>query len=86
MPGRFSNKRSEETPAEVVLSAREFEIIIREKRADWDAYSTALANIAAQYYQAAQERDSSAFDWDSGLGEQMNTICSSCHLQFWYPE
>ncbi|MDC1437011.1 hypothetical protein N8303_07180 [Gammaproteobacteria bacterium] len=86
MPGRFSNNRSEETPAEVVLSAREFESLIKEQRPAWEAYSAALSNIATQYYQAAQERDSSAYDWEGGLGEQMNTVCSSCHLQFWYPE
>ncbi|PCJ39539.1 MAG: hypothetical protein COA71_13880 [SAR86 cluster bacterium] len=86
MPGRVSNNRREETAAEVVLSAEEFEALIKEQRPAWEAYSAALTNIAAQYYQAAQARDASAYDWEGGLGAQMNTVCASCHLQFWYPK
>lgn len=83
VPGRKANDRRE-PKGEVVMSGPEIEQLIRERPEAWRAFSQAMAQVANEYYQAALERNSAAYEWDPpGLGAKLEALCAACHQQFW---
>jgi hypothetical protein len=57
--------------------------LIKKEPAAWAAYAEVLRTAATQALKAAQTRDLNTL---GAIGDSLDGICESCHLQFWYPE
>ena len=56
---------------------------IRRDRPAFDAFAGALGRTAQQALQAAEARDIEAM---VRIGGDIDAVCETCHLHFWYPE
>jgi hypothetical protein len=83
-PGRRAEPDTPGATSPDELSAAEIEALIAANRPAWQAFSRALDQVAQAYIEAIDNRDSAAFEWDN-LGDQMNQVCTGCHVVFWYP-
>lgn len=68
---------------EGVSSREEIQAAIAADPDDFRALSKSMADMAAQIYNAAENRDAAA------AGElifTLDTVCQSCHVKYWYPQ
>lgn len=65
-----------------VLSSAQIQQRLDDHRAEFDALALALRGTARQVLAAIDARDPVAL---LRLGEQMDSVCETCHLANWYP-
>jgi hypothetical protein len=84
MPGREAappGARSEAPGAE--LEPPEITVLIREKRASFDAFAMALQGVGMEALGAIDAKDTSLL---LEIGARMENVCEGCHQTFWYPQ
>ena len=73
---------SDKTPGEGELSSQEIQGLIAKNHGAWIGYSAALHEIAMQAIAAVDAKNAEQlFD----VGGSLDSVCESCHQQFWYP-
>ena len=86
MPGRKVARPGEKTQSEgpdaPELTADQIAAKIRKDRPLFIKYANGLQNTAKKALAAARNKDVDAlFD----VGEEIDTACENCHLEYWYP-
>lgn len=64
------------------LNAAQIQALIDAEPEAFAAEAGKLAAVAGEFLTAIEARDGAAIDELSG---KLNEVCSTCHLQFWYP-
>jgi hypothetical protein len=72
----------EDEGIEGILTAAEAQRAIDNARPAFFAFATALHDVGAETLAAIDRRDVQAM---MDAGEQLDVVCESCHVQFWYP-
>jgi len=75
-------KKLEDEGVEGILTAAESQKAIDDARPAFLAFARALHDVGAETLAAIDARDVQRM---MDAGEQMDEVCESCHLQFWYP-
>jgi hypothetical protein len=86
MPGRKVARPGEKTQSEgpdaPELTAEQISVKINKDRKLFIKYANGLQNTAKKALAAARNKDVDAlFD----VGEEIDTACENCHLEYWYP-
>lgn len=66
---------TELTPPEILAKLQRDPVL-------WDARIQAVRNVALEAIDVVKRRDTQEL-WD--VGENLNTACENCHLDYWYP-
>ena len=83
VPGRHVARPGEKSEAPgVELEPEEMEVMINKDRAGWNGRSRALREAGLVMLQAIEARDREKI---FAAGEQLESACENCHLQYWYP-
>ena len=83
MPGRHVARPGEksEVPG-VELEPEEMEALVNKDREAWTRHAKALHEVSLTMLQAIDAKDGKKlFD----VGEELDTVCENCHVQYWYP-
>ena len=65
-----------------ILTAAESQQAIDDARPAFIAFSSALHDVGAKTLAAIDARDVQSM---MDAGEELDAVCESCHIQFWYP-
>jgi hypothetical protein len=82
IPGR-AVASSAKTAAEGELSPQEIQTLIDENHGAWVGHARGLHEIAMQAIEAIEAKDAEKL---ADVGGTLDSVCESCHLQFWYPD
>jgi hypothetical protein len=66
-----------------ILTAAQSQQAIDDARPAFIAFSRALHDVGAKTLDAIDARDVPAM---MDAGEELDAVCESCHIQFWYPD
>ena len=75
-------KKLEDEGVEGILTAAESQQTIDEARPAFIAFARALHDVGAKTLSAIDARDVQGM---MNAGEELDEVCESCHVQFWYP-
>lgn len=75
-------KKLEDEGVEGILTAAQSQQAIDEARPAFLAFARALHDVGAETLSAIDARDVQGM---MKAGEELDAVCESCHLQFWYP-
>lgn len=84
IPGRHVAKPGEKADdPKVELAPDVIEEMINKDRASWNKFAQALHDATMAVFKAIEAKDAQAL---LNNGDQIDTACEKCHLQYWYPE
>ncbi|MGD8602643.1 MAG: hypothetical protein PVJ80_15780 [Gemmatimonadota bacterium] len=75
-------KKLEDEGVAGILTAAQSQQAIDEARPAFIAFARALHDVGAETLAAIDSRDVPAM---MDAGEELDAVCESCHIQFWYP-
>lgn len=75
-------KKLEDEGVAGILTAAESQRAIDDARPAFVAFARALHDVGAETVSAIDARDVQRM---MNAGEQLDAVCESCHVQFWYP-
>jgi hypothetical protein len=83
VPGRRVARPGEKSEAPgIELEPEEMEVLINKDREGWNGRTRALREAGLGMLQAIESRDREKI---FAAGEQLESACENCHLQYWYP-
>lgn len=75
-------KKLEDEGVEGILTAAESQQAVDDARPAFVAFARALHDVGAETLAAIDQRDVQGM---MKAGEELDAVCESCHVQFWYP-